>query len=123
MLARLAFPTMAVGRALITFPHMARARSNPGEALVEQSQTLLQWLRELPNNGWVQPSVLPGWDVRTLADHLWQAHTGLLRALSHPTRKRGLPLTDLVRRCRCDAPTAVATTGRPWAIASRATTP
>ncbi len=54
--------------------------------------------------------MLPGWDVRTLADHLWQAHTGLLRALSQPTRKRGLPLTDLVRRCRCDAPTAAATT-------------
>ncbi|CAA9393688.1 MAG: FIG00820565: hypothetical protein [uncultured Propionibacteriaceae bacterium] len=89
---------------------MARARSNPGEALVEQSQTLLQWLEELPVDEWVQPSVLPGWDVRTLAGHLWQAHTDLLRALSQPTRKRGLPLAELIRRCRSDAGTTAATT-------------
>ncbi|HET9871646.1 MAG TPA: sterol carrier family protein [Propionibacteriaceae bacterium] len=81
---------------------MARVRSTPVEALLEQSDALTSWLAALPAMAFDQPSVLPGWDVRTVTGHLVLIHTGLLRALRSPTADKGLPPAELVGRYRRD---------------------
>lgn len=79
---------------------MARARSNPADALLEQSRAVLDWLWDLPVEVFAEASVLTTWDIRTLTGHLLLIHTGLLAALDRPTRAKGVPPAELVRSYR-----------------------
>lgn len=49
---------------------MARPRRDPVVALVEQAEVVGDWVRQLPDDTRSRPSILPGWDIRTLADHV-----------------------------------------------------
>ncbi len=69
-----------------------------GAALLEQSRTVWGWLSDLSADDFARPSVLPGWDVRTLTGHLILVHRGLGAALGQPTRERPLSAADYVRR-------------------------
>lgn len=89
-------------RRLIASPVVARARNKPAEALLEQSRTVLHWLRELAADDFAHASVLPGWDVRTLTGHLVLIHTGLIRTLGRASRSAPVPAAELVRRYRRD---------------------
>jgi uncharacterized protein (TIGR03083 family) len=87
---------------LIASSVVARARSKPADALLEQSRTVLHWLRDVPSNAFEQPSVLGEWDIRTLTGHLLLIHSGMLAVIGRPTRDKALPLADFVRRYRRD---------------------
>jgi uncharacterized protein (TIGR03083 family) len=77
-------------------------RLRPQEALLEQSRTVLAWLRGLPTDTYERQSVLPGWSVRQLAGHLVLVHTGLVRSLDEPTTEAALPAHEFVTRYRRD---------------------
>ena len=81
---------------------MSKALTRSAESLLEQSRTVLAWLRELPPEEFSTPSVLPGWDVRTLTGHLVLIHAGLARILDRPSRSAPVPLPEWVRRYRRD---------------------
>ncbi|MET0693216.1 MAG: sterol carrier family protein [Propionibacteriaceae bacterium] len=81
---------------------MAKAMTNPAEALFEQSRTVLAWLRSLPESDFARPTVLPEWDVRHLTGHLVVIHAGFLAALDRPSRSAPVPVHELVRRYRRD---------------------
>ncbi len=52
---------------------MASRRSDPAKALsayVDGLRTLGDWLTTVPADGWMRPSVLPGWTVAELAAHM-----------------------------------------------------
>ena len=51
----------------------ARAAANRppvGAVLLSQADLVLDWLAELPPGGWATPSILPGWAVAELAEHV-----------------------------------------------------
>lgn len=81
---------------------MARTGSKPVEALFEQSHAVVEWLSGLSDDDFSMPSVLPGWDVRTLTAHLVLIHAGLLRVLDRPTGSAPVPMAVWVRRYRRD---------------------
>ena len=90
----------------------------PGSAaaLLTQSGAIRRWLDDLPDESFGGPSVLPGWDVRTLVGHLVLVHRGLQR-LDGSSSDRALPGFEFVSRYRRDAAmigesTAAATAGR-----------
>lgn len=58
------------------------------------------WLDALPADAFAAPSVLPGWDVRTVVGHLVASKEGMVAAL--PTRGGGpvLPPSEYVRAYR-----------------------
>ncbi len=82
---------------------MVRASTNPAEALLDQSRTVLGWLQELSEDDIDRPSVLAGWDVRTLIGHLVFMNLGIARVLSRPTASAPVPLYEYVRRYRPNA--------------------
>jgi len=71
-------------------------------ALLEQSAALADWLAKLPDDDFRRPSVLAGWDVRTLVGHILLVHVGLIRSLERPTSDRPLPPHDFVKTYRRD---------------------
>lgn len=73
------------------------------DALQEQSRTVIEWLRQLPTEAYARPSVLPGWDVRTLTGHLVVFHRGLQRVLTAPTNQPAIPMDQYVTRYQPDA--------------------
>ncbi len=81
---------------------MARPRRDPVDAHVEQAGTVLDWLRALPPEDFERPSVLPGWDVRTLVGHLLLTELGLVRVLRRRSSGPGVPMFAYVRRYRRD---------------------
>lgn len=83
---------------LIASGSVAKGSTRPAEALLEQSQTLLSWLRTRSETDFSAPSVLPGWDVRTLTGHLVLIHSALATALDQPSRAVPIPLHEWVRR-------------------------
>jgi uncharacterized protein (TIGR03083 family) len=97
---------------LVAFSVVAKARTRPAEALLAQSQTVLGWLRQLSSDDFTAPSVLPGWDVRTLTGHLVLVHEGLARLVDSPTRQPPVPLAEWVRRYRRDVDQIQASTTR-----------
>jgi len=89
---------------------MATTRLQPQEALLEQSRTVLAWLRALPSDAFERATVLPLWNVRQLVGHLVLVHTGLRQSLDQPTKKPALPIQEYVTRYRRDVETISATT-------------
>jgi uncharacterized protein (TIGR03083 family) len=81
---------------------MAMARLQSQEAMLEQSRTVLAWLRGLPVEAFERPTVLPDWSVRQLAGHLVLVHVGLVRLLDQPTGERALPSHEFVTHYRRD---------------------
>ena len=81
---------------------MVRTASDVPAALLEQSRTVCEWLAGVIADDFARPTVLPGWDVRTLTEHLVLVHRGLARVLRQPTRERPLPNSEFVRRYRRD---------------------
>ncbi len=63
---------------------------------------MCEWLAGVIADDFARPTVLPGWDVRTLTEHLVLVHRGLARVLRQPTRERPLPNSEFVRRYRRD---------------------
>jgi uncharacterized protein (TIGR03083 family) len=77
---------------------------NPaGSAMLEQSAAISAWAEPLPDAAFTLPSVIPGWDVRTLLGHVLLVHRGLLRNLGAPSSAMPLPTHEFVRRYRRDA--------------------
>ena len=72
------------------------------EALVEQSTVLVEWLEAIPADDFSRPSVLPGWDVRTLVGHLLLIELGLVRVLPRRSSGPAVPMHEYVRRYRRD---------------------
>jgi uncharacterized protein (TIGR03083 family) len=66
------------------------------DALASQLATITGWLRQLPDADFQQPSVLPGWDVRTLIGHLLMISTGYLRVLQLPSAEPAIPAWQFV---------------------------
>jgi uncharacterized protein (TIGR03083 family) len=81
---------------------VAAALTRSVEALLDQSRAVLDWLGELSDDEFSVPSVLPGWDVRTLTGHLVLIHVGLAGMLDRPSRGAPVPLPEWVRRYRRD---------------------
>ena len=71
-------------------------RLEPAEALLEQSRTVVAWLRSLEPSALAQPSVLAGWNVGQLAGHLIYAHRTLRTSLGRLTADRPLPIFSYV---------------------------
>ena len=82
---------------------MPAVRQRAADALLEQSRTVVEWLRTVPDADFLRPSVLPGWDVRSLTSHLVFFHLGLIGVLDAPTRQPPLPLEQYVVRYQPDA--------------------
>jgi uncharacterized protein (TIGR03083 family) len=80
------------------------------EALLEQSRTLLEWLRDLTPEAFERPSVLPGWNLRQLAGHLVLVHTLARYSLDQPTKEPALPSHEYVKRYRRDVEPIMAAT-------------
>lgn len=89
---------------------MVRSRPTPPDALLAQSAEIFGWLQKLPAGDYRRPSVLAGWDVRTVVAHLLLVHTGLAEVLDRPTRQSPLPAHELVRRYRRDVASVTAAT-------------
>lgn len=67
-----------------------------------QSALLADWFAALDDAAFATPSVLAGWDVRTLLGHLVLVVEGCGRALATPTNEPAVPAADYVRRYRRD---------------------
>jgi uncharacterized protein (TIGR03083 family) len=63
----------------------------------EQSSALADWLTELPEAAFDQPSVLPGWDLRTLLGHLVGSKEGIAGWLATRSSQPPLPPAAYVR--------------------------
>jgi uncharacterized protein (TIGR03083 family) len=82
---------------------MGTARLPPQEALLEQSQTVLAWLKGLPAGTFERPTVLANWDLRQLAGHLVLIHSSFTRSIDQPTKEAAVPVHEFVTRYRRDA--------------------
>ena len=82
---------------------MGMARLPPQEALLEQSRTLLAWLKGLPAGTFERPTVLADWDLRQLAEHLVLVHSSFTASIDQPTKEAALPVHEFVTRYRRDA--------------------
>jgi uncharacterized protein (TIGR03083 family) len=67
------------------------------EAFLAQSSALADWLAALRPDEWAAPSVLPGWDVRTLAAHVAGLHDRLADGLRARTPAPSTPVALYVR--------------------------
>lgn len=70
------------------------------EGFTEQAADLADWLAALPAEAFDRPSVLEGWDVRTLVGHLVLTRQGFARVLQTRTTQRALSLAQYVRAYR-----------------------
>jgi uncharacterized protein (TIGR03083 family) len=83
-------------------PDPLRERADTYQA---QLDGVLTWLEALPASAFDQPSVLAGWDVRTLVAHIAMMHEGLTGRLNAADRSPGpalvpVPIHDYVRSYR-----------------------
>lgn len=72
-------------------------------AFLAQSAAIRSWLAELPADDFSRPSVIEGWDVRTLTGHVLLVHTGLSRWLRRPADAVPQPIEEFVARYRLAA--------------------
>lgn len=82
---------------------MGTARLPPQEALLEQSRTLLAWLKGLAAGTFERPTVLADWDLRQLAGHLVLVHSSFTASIDQLTKEAALPVHEFVTRYRRDA--------------------
>lgn len=73
------------------------------EAYLAQAALVAGWLDAVPADAFDAPSVLDGWDVRTLLGHLVLIHEGLRRVLGTRAPDRPVPAAEYVRRYRASA--------------------
>lgn len=66
-------------------------------AYAEQATALADWLAELPGSAFAEPSVLPGWDLRTLLGHVVGSREGIADRLATRSTERALPPATYVR--------------------------
>ena len=64
-----------------------RAARREVEAFAAQAADLADWLEALPAEAFDAPSVLDGWDVRTLVGHLVLTQQGFARGAAEPHRR------------------------------------
>jgi uncharacterized protein (TIGR03083 family) len=69
-------------------------------AFAEQLEALTERLAKLGPEDFAAPSVLDGWDVRTLVGHLVLVRNGLGRALDSRSGERAAPVAEYVRNYR-----------------------
>ncbi len=67
-------------------------------AFADQSAATGEWLAEVPGDRFDLPSVLPGWDVRTLVGHLVLVGDGLREQLGTRDDAPPVPAAEIVRR-------------------------
>jgi uncharacterized protein (TIGR03083 family) len=68
------------------------------QSYLSQLDGLLDWLESQPTDRFSAPSVLEGWEVRTLVGHLLSMHRGFIAQLATRDRGPAVPLADYVRR-------------------------
>lgn len=73
------------------------------DAYNAQCTDLAEWLEQLPADAFAAPSILPGWDVRTLLGHIVGSKDGLAERLT--TRGAG-PVVPVEQYVRAYAPDA-----------------
>ena len=78
--------------------------------LREQGARIVEWLRTLDEDDFVQPSALPGWDVRTLTAHVVLVFDGAVRGLTTPTTQRPLAVWEYVQLYAPNVETIAAST-------------
>lgn len=67
------------------------------DAYAEQASTLADWLAQLPDSAFAEPSVLPGWDLRTLLGHIVGSKEGIVDWLATRSNQHALPPATYVR--------------------------
>jgi uncharacterized protein (TIGR03083 family) len=68
------------------------------DTYLAQFDGVLEWLAGLPVAAFERPSVLPGWDVRTLVAHLLMSRRGLVAQLGVPDPGPALTVAQYVER-------------------------
>jgi len=71
-------------------------------AFREQRGAIVEWLDDLPEADFAEPSVLAGWDVRTLLGHLVLVVTRVAAVLATRDPGPAVPVAEYVRRYRRD---------------------
>jgi uncharacterized protein (TIGR03083 family) len=70
------------------------------EAFAEQAGALAGWLADLSEDAFAAPSVIPGWDLRTLLGHVEYMQRGLAARLRDRTTGEPVRLAEYVREYR-----------------------
>ena len=71
-------------------------------AVGDQASTIADWLGGVPSDEYSRPSVLPGWDVRTLLGHLVTTVSGTVDVLATRATIPAIPAAEYVARYRRD---------------------
>jgi uncharacterized protein (TIGR03083 family) len=71
-------------------------------AFREQRNAIADWLDDLPEAAFAEPSALPGWDVRTLLGHLVMVGAGAATVLGTRDAGPAVPVAEYVQRYRRD---------------------
>lgn len=69
-------------------------------SVLAQADQIVTWLSGQPPSAWRRPSVLPGWTVVELANHIATALATIPATLSRPTGDRPISLSDYLAGCR-----------------------
>jgi uncharacterized protein (TIGR03083 family) len=72
-------------------------------AMRDQVAAIAGWLDGVPDSQFALPSVLPGWDVRTLVGHIRMAVDGATERLATRAELSATPVAEYVKRYRRDA--------------------
>jgi len=72
-------------------------------AFRDQRAAITDWLADLPEADYAQPSVLPDWDVRALVGHVLYAVSGTVERLAMRGDGPATPVAEYVRRYRPNA--------------------
>jgi len=67
------------------------------DAYAEQAGTLADWFAQLPDDAFARPSVLPGWDLRTLLGHIVGSKEGIPDWLATRSTDRAMAPATYVR--------------------------
>jgi uncharacterized protein (TIGR03083 family) len=72
-------------------------------ALRDEVAAIANWLDDVPEPSFAQPSILPGWDVRTLVGHIRMVVGGAIDRLGTRSAPPATPVAEYVKRFRRDA--------------------